>query len=100
MYVFVDLLIGFSLTNWYGNMTLTAGATLYPTQLSMLTEALGVTDYLNNASSRCDRSSATYKPETAGLTGWKIGQWVVSFILNTNCNSADFIQCLPFEFRV
>ena len=67
-------IIGFSLSNWYGSLSLTPGAALYPTQLSMLRESLGVTDYLSPTADQCDRASAPYSPPTPGLTGWKIGE--------------------------
>ena len=41
---------------------------------SVLRESLGVTDYLNSAPDRCDRSSAPFTPLTPGLTGWRIGK--------------------------
>lgn len=68
--------VGFSLTNWYGNLSVAPGTTLYPSQLSVLRESLGVTDYLNSATNRCDRSSAPFTPLTPGLTGWRIGKLV------------------------
>lgn len=55
-------------------MTLTAGSLLSATHLSLLKEALGITNFLLPPSQQCSRDSSDYKPETADQPGWKVGK--------------------------
>ncbi|XP_062616058.1 uncharacterized protein LOC134277763, partial [Saccostrea cucullata] len=63
---------GFSISEWYKNMTLTPGSVLSTTYLSMLKESLGITNFLLPREKQCDRRSAVYLPQTEGQAGWKI----------------------------
>jgi hypothetical protein len=66
-------LADFSLSEWYNNMAITAGSVLLATKLSILKEALGITNFLLAKENQCNRLSSVYKPESAGQKGWKIG---------------------------
>ena len=46
-------------------------ATLRETELSLLKEALDITEYLLQGGSQCDMTSSDYTPET--VPGWKVG---------------------------
>lgn len=64
----------FSISDWYKNMSIPVGTLLLATQLSILKEALGITNFLLPKDQQCSRMSSDYKPETSGRIGWKIGK--------------------------
>lgn len=64
---------GFSLSDWYKKVSVPVGSFLTATHLSLLREALGITNFLLPKDQQCSRMSSDYKPETSGQLGWKIG---------------------------
>ena len=72
--------VEFSISDWYRNMSVPVGTLLLATQLAILNEALGITNYLLPSDQRCSRLSSAYRPETAGQPGWRIGQLNFNFI--------------------
>ncbi|XP_062579219.1 uncharacterized protein LOC134241150, partial [Saccostrea cucullata] len=62
----------FSLSEWYKKMSLSIGSVLSATQLSILKEALGITNFLLPKTKQCNRISSAYKPESPDQGGWKI----------------------------
>uniref|UniRef100_K1PXP9 Uncharacterized protein n=1 Tax=Magallana gigas TaxID=29159 RepID=K1PXP9_MAGGI len=62
----------FSLSDWYKKVSVPVGSFLTATHLSLLREALGITNFLLPKDQQCSRMSSDYKPETSGQLGWKI----------------------------
>lgn len=66
--------LGFSISEWYKDLSLTPGSVLSPSYLSILKENLGIADFLLPKEKQCNRKSADYVPQTENQDGWKIGQ--------------------------
>ncbi|XP_062593831.1 uncharacterized protein LOC134255325, partial [Saccostrea cucullata] len=62
----------FSLSEWYKKTSLSIGSVLSATQLSILKEALGITNFLLPKVKQCNRISSAYKAESPDHDGWKI----------------------------